>query len=124
MKSWKRTLLYGFLLWLIPFFVAFLIFPLREGQRPFFETIMPVTLTLCVVILAVLYLRHVESDYFSEAVKLGLIWLVISLIIDLPLFLLGGPMQLPFSEYMQDIGLTYLIFPIVTTGFGYLNVKT
>jgi hypothetical protein len=31
-----------------------------------------------------------------------------------------GPMKMSFADYMKDIGLTYLIIPIVSIGFGYL----
>jgi len=29
-----------------------------------------------------------------------------------------GPMKMSFINYMMDIGFTYLIYPIVTIGFG------
>ncbi len=42
MKSVKKALLFGFLLWVIPFVIAFLIFPIRNSDRPLFESIMPI----------------------------------------------------------------------------------
>ncbi len=53
MKSIKLTLIYGFLLWLIPFVVAIIIFPLKQSKSPLFETVMPIALTVCVVFFAV-----------------------------------------------------------------------
>lgn len=123
MKSLKLALLYGFLLWLIPFLVAFMIFPLREAGDPFFETIMPVTLTIVVVIFAIPYFRKLDSGYLNEAVKLGLLWFIISVFIDLLMFM-WGPMKMSFWNYMKDIGFTYLIYPVVTIGFGYINSKS
>jgi len=32
--------------------------------------------------------------------------------------LLGGPMQMSLSTYMADIGVTYLIIPVVTLGLA------
>ena len=122
MNSIKRTILYGFLLWLIPFVVSIPIFPLKKSQSPLFETIMPVTLTLCVVFFSVLYFRKMNQGFLSEAIKLGIIWFVISIIIDLLMFM-WGPMKMSFINYMMDIGFTYLIYPIVTIGFGYLLEK-
>jgi hypothetical protein len=49
----------------------------------------------------------------------GVIWLGINLILDLLLFM-EGPMKMPFVDYIVDIGLTYLLIPIITAGFGYL----
>ncbi|MEE9555368.1 MAG: hypothetical protein V3W18_13860 [candidate division Zixibacteria bacterium] len=117
MKSIKWTIIFGFLLWLIPFIVAFAIYPIRETNYPFFETIMPVTLTLCVVIFAVLYMKDLESGYIAEGVKIGIVWFLMSVVIDLFMFT-WGPMKMSFGNYMMDIGLTYLIFPVVTIGFG------
>jgi hypothetical protein len=47
MKSFKKTLLYGVLIWLITFTIAFLIFPIHETNRVFFESIMPVVISIC-----------------------------------------------------------------------------
>ncbi len=118
--SFRTIIFYGILLWLIPFIVAFIAFPTKTFFPPFFETIMAVTVTLCVVIFAVLYFKRVTADFVRAGVTIGMIWFAISILIDLPLFLLGGPMQMSFPNYMMDIGLTYLIYPTVTIGFGYL----
>jgi hypothetical protein len=119
MKSTKRALLYGFLLWLIPFIVAFFVFPLRETERPLFETIMAVTVTLAVVVLSILYFGKMDGGYFREGIRIGILWFVISIVIDLLMFM-WGPMKMSILNYMYDIGFTYLIYPTVTIGFGYL----
>lgn len=31
-----------------------------------------------------------------------------------------GPMKMSLVDYVMDIGLTYLIIPAVTVGFGYV----
>jgi hypothetical protein len=106
-------------MWLIPFVVAVLAFPFRSSLRPLFESIMAVAVTLAAVVLANLYFRKVEASYLKEGVFLGLVWLLISLGIDLPL-VAEGPMKMTLADYMADIGLTYLIIPTVTIGFGHL----
>jgi hypothetical protein len=120
MKSVKLALLYGFLVWVLPFAVAFMIFPLRTSDRLFFESIMPVAVTLAVVIFSLLYFKKLDGNFSKEGLLLGLIWLAISIGIDLLMFS-GGPMKMGFTDYMKDIGFTYLIIPIVTVGFGLLN---
>jgi hypothetical protein len=119
MKSMKRALLYGFLLWLIPFIVGFLVFPLRESERPLFETIMAVTVAVAVVVLSILYFGKMDGGYFKEGVRIGILWFLISIAIDLLMFM-WGPMKMTFRDYMFDIGFTYLIYPTVTIGFGYM----
>jgi hypothetical protein len=118
MKSWKKGLGLGFVSWLVPFVVAFLVFPFRAASRPLFESIMAVTVTATAVFLGLSYLKRVEGRIAREGAQLGLIWLVMNVGIDAPLMLLGGPMKMTLAEYMADIGLTYLSIPIVTWGLA------
>lgn len=119
-KSVKKAVFYGFLVWLIVFAVSFLAFPLRDSNRPLFESIMPVALSICTVFFSILYFQHVSIPVFKEGVLLGLIWLAINIVIDVPMFLFGGPMKTTVSGYISDIGTTYLMIPVITAGFGYL----
>jgi hypothetical protein len=53
---------------------------------------------------------------------LGFGWLMISNVLDL-IFFMQGPMKMPFMDYLADIGVTYLIIPAITIGFGYFIGK-
>ena len=117
MVSFRKALLYGFLIWLIPFLVAFLIFPLRQNWRALFESIMPVVVTIPTTFLGVSYLKGVARNPLREGIYIGLLWLGICLIIDMPL-MLTKPINMTLVEYMADVGLTYLIIPTVTIGLG------
>ncbi|MCK5572596.1 MAG: hypothetical protein KAJ12_07535 [Bacteroidetes bacterium] len=122
MKSFGVLILYCSILWLVPFVVAIGIFPLHTSNRPLFETIMPVVLTISVVLVSILYFRKVDSEYLRAGIRLGVAAFVVSFLIDLSLFS-WGPMKMPFGEYVGDIGLTYLIYPTVTVGIGYLLMR-
>ena len=119
-KNLKLALAYGFLVWLIPFAVAFAIFPLHGSDRIFFESIMPVVGVFSVVIFAVLYGKQVKGIVLEEWVRLGILWFAISVAIDLLMFS-WGPMKMSLVDYSKDIGFTYLAIPIITAGFGYLK---
>jgi hypothetical protein len=103
MMKYSKLLLYGFLIWLIPFIVSVLIFPIHQTQRPLFESIMPVVIVACAVFFSILYFRRVTSGFQREGARLGAAWLAISLFIDLLLFI-EGPMNVVVD--MKDIGLT------------------
>lgn len=122
MKSIKLAFFYGFLVWVIPFVVAFLIFPLRTSDRPFFESIMPVAATVATVIFAVLYFKKVEANFLKEGILLGIVFFAVSIVIDLLMFS-KGPMAMPFLDYIKDIGFTYLLIPTITIGMGYILDK-
>lgn len=122
MASKGKAVLFGFLVWLIAFVVAFLIFPIRESARPLFESIMPVVVTVATVAFALLYFRRVTAGFVKEGTVLGCLWLAINVIIDLPL-MLTGPIDMTLGEYVADIGLTYLIIPAVTVGIGLASAQ-
>lgn len=117
MTSWRRAILLGLLVWLVPFVVAFAAFPLKSGGRSLFESIMALTVAVMVVACALIYCRRVETVSMREGILLGLLWLVISVAIDLPL-MLNPPISYSPAEYAADIGLTYLMMPVITGGMG------
>ncbi|MBE3121809.1 MAG: hypothetical protein IMZ53_15950 [Thermoplasmata archaeon] len=123
MNKYVKLVGFGFLIWLIPFLVSFVIFPLRDANRPLFESIMPIILVLTVMIISVLYFKKIEKESLKEGVIAGVLWFVLSLVIDLMLFLPASPMQMSFSDYMMDIGLTYLIILMIPIGIGALVSK-
>lgn len=118
MTSWRRALGLGVVAWLAPFGVAFLAFPLRESARPLFESIMAVAVTATAVLLGLAYLKHLQSGFVREGLLIGVTWFAMCLLIDAPLMLFGGPMQMTFGQYMADIGLTYVSIPVVTLGLA------
>ena len=118
MTSWRRALGLGFLVWLLPFVVAFVVFPVREAARPVFESIMAVAVTGTAVVLGLAYLLRAHDAGPREGLMVGLMWLVLCVLIDAPLMLVGGPMQMSIGAYLGDIGLTYVSIPIVTWGLA------
>jgi hypothetical protein len=118
MTSTRRALVYGLLVWLIPFAVAFAVFPLRASNRPLFESIMPVAVAAAVTGFAVRYFGGVTTAFAREGLRLGLLWLLISVAIDAPLMLFGGPMRMSVGDYVADIAVTYLVMPVITVGIG------
>jgi hypothetical protein len=79
---------------------------------------MAVVIAVCAVFFSVLYFRNLRAGFLREGILLGVAWFIINIVIDLLLFLPESPMQMSFADYMIDIGVTYLIIPAVTVGFG------
>jgi len=120
MESLRRALIYGFSIWILVFIVSVLIFPIHDSNRPLFESIMPVGISIATVFFALRYFRFVKQNCIREGYALGMVFLAVNLIIDLILFLSPGPMQMSIVDYTYDIGVTYLMIPAITIGFGYL----
>jgi uncharacterized membrane protein YpjA len=123
MVATRKAVLFGFLLWAIAFVVAFAIFPIRGSSRPLFESIMPVVLAGATVFFAHRYFKGVRARFSREGLLLGLLWFGVNVAIDLPLMLTPSPMQMSLSDYVADIGLTYALIPIITTGMGFARAQ-
>lgn len=107
-------------MWLIPFAVSFVIFPLKGPMYPLFESILSVMIAVAAVLLSYFYFKGVRSNYLMEGLLIGISWFIINIVIDLIIFMPTSPMQMSFTDYIMGIGPKYLIIPAVTIGFGYL----
>jgi len=86
-------------------------------QLELFESIMPVVLAAVVCVMARAYLRRVTQHHVREGMLLGWLWLLISIGIDVPL-MLSPPIRMPPAWYFCDVGLAYLMMPIITGAMG------
>ena len=116
-----KVLLYGFLLWLTVFAGYVLIFPIKEHDPIFFETLISLILAASTVLFGHLYFRN-EKVNLKYCLLVGLSWAILNMAIDLPMFSYG-PMKRPFLSYMTDIGLTYLMIPIILSVFAFRSDK-
>jgi hypothetical protein len=75
---------------------------------------------MVVIILAYYYLKDLGSDFGKEGLLIGISWYIINIALDLFMFMPASPMQMSFVDYMMDIGLTYVIIPVITMGMGFM----
>ncbi len=107
----------GVLLWLIPLLVFLPLEHAWHGQPWPSTAIMPLTLALCGVVFSVYYFRYVRQGYVREGLNVGLTWMLMAMLMDLPLYL-HGPIARPLHRYLIEVALAYLIYPIITIGMG------
>jgi hypothetical protein len=122
MKQAGKIILFGFLTWLSTFIGAMLIFKLHESDRIFFETLISIILTSVIIFYTTLYFKEVQRNFLNEGIKIGIIWMLINLMIDIPMFSFG-PMARPLWDYFKDVGFMYISIPIITISVGNLLNK-
>ncbi|MGC9516432.1 MAG: hypothetical protein ACP5C3_01885 [Methanomicrobiales archaeon] len=120
MNKYLRIVIFGLIIWLTAFAISFIIYPIRDSMRPLFESIMPVVISMIVTTMAYYYMKNLDSNFVIEGLKIGIAWYILNLALDLLLFIPPSPMQMSLVDYMADIGITYLIIPTITIGYGYL----
>jgi uncharacterized membrane protein YpjA len=109
MILWKRAALLGFLSWLVPFAVSFIVFPLKKSNPPLFITLMSLAVLVAGGALLTRYFRN-RPVSVREAVLVGALWFFMNLVFDYPMFAYG-PMKMTAPRYYSEIGMSYLTFP-------------
>ena len=114
----RRILLLGLLSWFLPFALSFLFFD-QTGQlfvpRMLFKSLMVVAGGGIGVGLLVVAFRYIDASLRSGLI-IGCYWLGLNLLFDL---LILVPMSgMAVGEYFYDIGLRYLLLPIIATAMG------
>jgi hypothetical protein len=99
MIAWKRAVPLGFLSWLIPFMISFLIFPLKRTNAPLFGALMGLIVLFTAGALLNVYFRKTPLTV-GEAVVTGGLWFAMNLAFDYPMFAYG-PMRMTASAYIR-----------------------
>jgi len=114
-----KVVLFGVLLWLIPFGMSFLFY--KEGQLMIdiylFKSIMILIGSVTGATLLVLHFKTIEKNYLNEGIIVGLVWFAINIILDLVILVPMSGMSI--STYFAQIGLRYLIIPTMSIAIGY-----
>jgi len=113
-----KLVLYGFGIWAVPFTVAMGIFAFIPPQTPLFNTIMLLVLTLTACYLSYRFLAQQTGADFGTGLTTGFIWAVIAVVFDVPFFFFVEQMKMTPADYFADIGLSYLVVPLIAASIG------
>lgn len=123
-KKYLKVGLFGFLTWLIPFVISFFFYS-KDGQPVIdiflFKSIMIVIASATGASFLVLYFKKIDKNYFHEGIIVGVVWLVINIILDLIILVPMSKMNI--GTYFAQIGLRYLVIPIMSISIGYIAEK-
>jgi hypothetical protein len=118
-------LLFGFLSWLIPFLASI---PFYSSQGVLlvdvflFKSIMIVVGSLVGTVLMVWLFLRIREGYLREGILIGFTWLIINWVMD---WLVLLPMSgMDVSTYFSQIGIRYLVIPIIAVSMGFVLERT
>ena len=121
-----KLVVFGILAWLIPFIASW---PMYSPQgEPLFDiffikTILIVVGSVVAVFLLLVYFKSVEKYFVKEGIIVGVVWLVINWVLDIVVLVPMAGWSL--STYFAQIGLRYLVMPIMSIAIGYaIEMKT
>ncbi len=121
MNKTSKIINYGLLTWLIPSFIT-VILSSFWGAFSTFEIVSALAVAVTAVIFSYLYFRGVIENFIKEGILTGILWLIISVILDLILIALGVS-QLTLTTYVLYVAPLYLIIPVITVLMGVVYTK-
>lgn len=122
MNKTMKLFLFGFLTWLIPFILGFLLYPLVQSNDQdliyLFKSIMIIVGTASGVWFYYLYFNKISEDFVKNGFITGVIWFLMNISLDL--IFLVALFQSPLLEWIFGIGLRYLNLLIIGIGIGFI----
>jgi hypothetical protein len=120
-KNILKIIVFGFIVWLIPTIVTY-ITSFTSGLY-LFDVVSALSIAITVIVFAYIYFKDVDSHLVREGLIIGVVWLLISIVLDIVLVLLGIT-KLTLTQYAVYVAPIYIIIPAVTIGFGmYIQQK-
>lgn len=117
-----RIILYGIIVWLIPFLVA-IPFYSPDGtiqvSDQLFKSIMIVTGSIVGAYLLIRLFSDIQEKFIQTGWIIGGIWLIINWFLDAVILLPLNSMD-P-ATYFSQIGLRYLMIPVMSIMGGYIG---
>ena len=122
MKHVLKIAVYGLIVWLVPFLIA-IPFYTPEGtviiDQYLFKSIMIVTGAITGAFLLIRLFKGISKGFIREGYIIGAIWLIINWVLDFVILLPLNGMDIP--TYFAQIGLRYLVIPIMSVMAGYVS---
>lgn len=82
-----------------------------------FDILTAITVTISVAAFSYLYFKDISADFIKEGVIIGVLWVIISVVLDIILILLGVNKISLFNYALMVLPL-YVIIPAITIGYG------
>jgi hypothetical protein len=117
MRTIAKEVGFAIAAWIIPLVISICIYRLKQTSEPLFNAMMGIVLTGTTVSLALWYLRLTPTGPVKQGIKIGLVWMIASWLLDSLMFS-HGPMQMSLYQYVTEIGAGYFVIPIITVGLG------
>lgn len=119
MNKYLKMVIFGFLVWLVPF-LASLLFYNSSGKLIIdvflFKSIMIVVGSVTGAVLLILYFKKIHNNYFNEGIVLGLSWFAINILMDLLVIVII--LGMPVGDYFTRIGISYIVIPVMAITVG------
>lgn len=124
MQSPKHAILYGVGVWLGLVAISLILLPAEGKHEALYESIKLSVLVAVALWFAIRYLSRYPSADLREGALVGVVWVAVSITLDLALFATGA-FNIGLAEYFSDVASSYAVMPIIAAPvIGYLQRRS
>nr|MCR5027113.1 hypothetical protein [Methanobrevibacter sp.] len=86
----------------------------------YFNLIFPLSIIIIAGFFGILYIREINENEILEGIKVGFLFIIIDIILDLVFFIIPKNTNILLSNYPAHVALMIIIMLLTTTFLGYL----
>ena len=116
----KLGIIYGTLIWLTTYTLSTLIKPVIIDNMPYINIIVPLSIIIATGFFGILYIRNINENEVIEGFKVGILFILIDIILDLAIFIIPRHESILVNDYPIHVISMIILVLIITTLLGYL----
>lgn len=116
----KLGIIYGTLIWLTTYTLSTLIKPVIIDNMPYINIIVPLSIIIATGFFGILYIRNINENEVIEGFKVGILFILIDIILDLVIFIIPRNESILVNDYPIHVISMVILVLIITTLLGYL----
>ena len=116
----KLGIIYGILIWLTTYILSTFIKPIVLDNLPYINIIIPISIIIATGFFGILYIRNINENEVIEGFKVGILFILIDIILDLIIFIIPRNSNILINDYPIHVLSMVILVLIITTLLGYL----
>ncbi len=116
----KLAIFYGVLIWIFTTLLSNIFNPIFTSNLPGVNIIVPIISIVVTTFFGILYIRSIEENEVIEGVVGGMMFIIVSIILDYIVFILPDAHNIIIGNYPLHLLSIIIITLLITTFLGYL----
>ena len=116
----KLGIIYGFLIWLLTYTISSIVQPVIIENIEYVNIIVPLSIIIVTGFFGILYIRNIDENEVIEGIKVGILFIIIDVILDIIFFIIPHYQNVLILNYPMHVGYMIIIMLTITTLLGYL----
>lgn len=116
----KLAIICGILIWFFTNVLTTLMQPLFIDNATYLNLLFPAIIIILTGFFGIIYIREINKNEILEGIKVGIIFFIIDILLDLTFFVIPNNANILLYNYPTHIALMLILMLLTTTFLGYL----